>query len=286
MYERQGAVLRVCLPYTERMFKIRDYKIKENPHMKKFLAIFLALLTASAVALTACNKKDKENDDENENWDNDYTYNYNVGTSANTGTGTGLNNDSLGDNNFITGTWVNTNDTVYIQHPTYLRYSTSKNDTSSTQVNFGDSLTRISTNNVWDKVLYNDAEYYVFSYLTTEKKGDVTFTDVTDDGSKKGVINKDTSGTNPTQVNLRTTPCFDEDLDNLGASALTKAMTTADGVTFKVLAINETKTWAKVQFKGKDARNLDIDGVFYVRPSYLEFFQTEGGGTAGGVNPV
>ena len=254
--------------------------------MKKFLAIFLALITASSVALVACSKKDEtENEDENENWDNDYNYYY-TNTSANTSVGTGLSDNNLNNDTFITGTWVNTNDTVYVLHPTYLRYSSSKNDTSSIQVNLGDNLTRISTNNIWDKVLYNDAEYYVYSYLTTNNKGDVTFTDITEN-NVTSVINNDTTGTKATAVNLRTTPCYDEDLNNLGASALTKALTTAEGVIFKVVGINETKTWAKVEFKGKDAENHDIDGTFYVRPSYLEYFQNStGGSTPGGVNPV
>ena len=143
------------------------------------------------------------------------------------------------------------------------------------------------TNGTWDKVSYNDSEYYVYSYLVTPNKGDVTFTDITEN-NVTSVINSDTTGTNPTRLNLRTTPCYDDDLDNLGASALTKAMTTAEGVEFKVIGINETKTWAKVYFKGKDARGMDIDGEFYCRPSYLEYFKTTDGGNSGngGVNPV
>ena len=253
--------------------------------MKKFLAIFLALVTVTTIALTACSK-DKKNDgddyDDTDPFANQYLNNSSVNTGDSTDTGMSGNND-----NVFYGSWVTKNDTVYVCHPTYLRYSTSNGDKSSQSVDFGASLTRIATNGTWDKVSYNDSEYYVYSYLVTPNKGDVTFTDITEN-NVTSVINSDTTGTNPTQLNLRTTPCYDDDLDNLGASALTKAMTTAEGVEFKVIGINETKTWAKVYFKGKDARGMDIDGEFYCRPSYLEYFKTTDGGNSGngGVNPV
>ncbi|MBE6546227.1 MAG: hypothetical protein E7668_02150 [Ruminococcaceae bacterium] len=253
--------------------------------MKKFLAIFLALVTVTAILLTACNKKKENNDDEFDDTDpfaNQYLNNSNIGTGTSTDTSYVPGNND----NVIFGTWVTKNDTVYVCHPTYLRYSTSNGDKSSQSVEFGASLTRIATNGTWDKVSYNDAEYYVYSYLVTPNKGDVTFTAITED-NVTSVINNDTTGSNPTQLNLRTTPCYDDDLDNLGASALTKTMTTAEGVEFKVIGINETKTWAKVYFKGKDARGLDIDGEFYCRPSYLEYFKTtDSGNGTGGVNPV
>ena len=254
--------------------------------MKKFLAIFLALVTVTTISLTACSKDKGKTDDDFDDTD-PFANQYLNNPSVNTGDSTDTSYASGNNDNLHFGAWVTKNDTVYVCHDTYLRYSTSNGDKSSQVVNFGASLTRIATNGTWDKVSYNDAEYYVYSYLVTPNKGDVTFNKIESD-NVTSVINNDTTGRNPTQMNLRTSPCFDEDLDNLGASALTKAMTTAEGVEFKVIGINETKTWAKVYFKGKDARNMDIDGEFYCRPSYLEYFKTSDGGNGGnsGVNPV
>ena len=257
--------------------------------MKK-IAFLLALLMMASVALFACkdNKKTPVDDDGD---DGDRDQYENVSDSDSEGesdSDTDDNNDD-DENDNVVGGWTDKNDTVYVLHDTYLRYTTSKNDTSSNVVKFGSSLTRISTNGTWDKVSYNDETYYVYSYLTTDSKGEVTFTDITENNTTS-IINTDTTGEAPTATNLRTSPCFDESLNNLGASALTKALTTAEGVVFKVTGINGTKTWARVQFTGKDARGLDINGTFYCRPSYLEYFKTPAdSNTSGGngtINPV
>ncbi len=247
--------------------------------MKKLLALLLALLMITSVTLISC--QDKEPNNDGDNWD-DGEYNdvsSSDDDSSGSGTGTG-NNTNLGNG------WNAAEGTVYVMHPTYLRYSASSSDKSSIVVNFGQAMTSISTNGTWTKVSYNEAEYYLYSYLVTANKGDVTFTDIAATATK--IVNKDTTGSNPTQTNLRTTPCYDEDLANLGASALTQAMTSNGEL--HVTGINETKTWARVTFKGKDARGQDIDGTFYCRPSFLEYFQTQtggnSGGNAGGANPV
>jgi len=245
--------------------------------MKKFLAIFLALMMILSVSLVACSEKKKPVDDD-ENWEGEDTYNP-------LGTGTADTTKDPDDSTPVVsgGTWTDKNDTVYICHPTYLRYSDSNGDKSSIEMKVGDALTRISTNEKWDKVTYNDQTYYVYSYLTTTQKGEVTFTPITP-GVTTSIINKNPVGTEPTKTNLRTTPCYDEDLDNLGASALTKAMTSNGELV--ITGINETKTWVRVTFIGKDARNMDINGTFYCRPSYLEYYQESTTPDSPNVQPV
>ncbi len=245
--------------------------------MKKLIALLLALLMLTSVALISCKKEEPNTD--GDDWDDDGYNDVSGSDDSSTTTGDNNNNTNLGNG------WNAAEGTVYVMHPSYLRYSASASDKSSIIVNFGQALTSVSTNGTWTKVSYNEAEYYLYSYLVTSKKGDVTFTDITPTQTK--IVNKDTTGSNPTQTNLRTTPCFDEDLLNLGASALTQAMTSNGEL--HVTGINETKTWARVTFKGKDKRGQDIDGTFYCRPSFLEYFQTQtggNGGNSGGIDPA
>ena len=256
--------------------------------MKK-LAILLALIMMASAVLVACKDNKKTPVDDGDDDDGD-EYEYVSDSDTDEGSDESADSDIDEDNNDNTlNGWTEKNDTVYVLHDTYLRYTTSKNDTSSIVVKFGAAVTRISTNGTWDKVSYNDKTYYVYSYLTTDKKGEITFETISENNTTS-VINTDTTGEKPTATNLRTSPCFDENLNNLGASALTKALTTAEGVVFKVTGINGTKTWARVEFKGKDARGMDIDGTFYCRPSFLEYFKTPAdsntSGGNGSINPV
>ena len=253
--------------------------------MKKTLLAILALIAVTTITLTACGKDDPKDDENDDLWEDYYNDQSQSTTDSSSGTGdvtegTGTESQPVID----LGGWVNKNDTVYILHPTYLRNSATGSATTNITLSMGASVTRTATNGTWDKVTYNEKTYYVWSYLTTDNRGEVTFKDI--EPTATSIINTDTTGTKPSQTNLRTTPCYDEDLENLGASALTKAMTTAEGVTFQVTGINESGTWARVYFKGTDARGQAIEGTFYVRPNYLEYFQTQNPDDTGSVKPV
>ena len=143
----------------EEMTKRKEVKRRRRT-MKKFLAIFLALVTVTTISLTACSKDKGKTDDDFDDTD-PFANQYLNNPSVNTGDSTDTSNASGNNDNLHFGAWVTKNDTVYVCHDTYLRYSTSNGDKSSQVVNFGASLNRIATNGTWDKVSYNDAEYYV-----------------------------------------------------------------------------------------------------------------------------
>ena len=254
--------------------------------MKKFLAIFLALLTASAVALTACNKKDKENDDENENWDNDYTYNYNVGTSANTGTGTGLNNDFTNNNTLATGSWIEKNDTVYVLQDVYLRSEPRANAKTNIALKQNDELKRISVqpgdSPEWAKVTYNEETYYVYAFIVSTSK--VNFTAV--ERIATTVINSE-SGGNESSYFLRTTPCIASTYkwgDILNNAPLSVKKSDTEGGKLVITGYDAANECARVEYDA-DGAGEGAAKEYYVYAPCLEYYKNNGG-TTGGVNPV
>ena len=247
--------------------------------MKKILAIFLALMMIMSVSLAACSK-----DEPNSNIDDDDDNGYVDKSTDSSDTSFDSSKNPTDTNNSSNSkpsslVWTDNNDTVYVRHSTYLRNSASSNDKSGIVVELGDSLTRKAcSNGVWDKVDYDGNTYYIYNYLLTVSKAEVTFNNITPVATS--VINTGTTD-QPTTLNLRTTPCYDESLDNLAVSGLTKADTSNGEL--KVTGLNQSETWARVEYTDKNGKT----GTYYCRPNYLEYFQVpEDTSNSGGVTPV
>lgn len=223
--------------------------------MKKFLAIFLALMMITTVALVSC-KKDTPADD-NDDWDNEDPVGDNgsdSGSDSGSGSGSDSGSDSgsgSGSNNTddtpITNAWIDKNDKVYVGiDGTRLREGPGSGYKVGTNVNSGTELERLQTNGSWDKVKYEGVEYYVDSNLVTTAGKDFAFgADL--DAPVNLTINEDK------QINLRTSP-FVSDADdylyaNVGKSGLTSKDVTAEKPLTKI-GVSENGIWFKVTYDG------------------------------------
>ena len=232
--------------------------------MKKFLAIFLALMMITTVALVSC-KKDTPADD-NDDWDNEDPVGDNgsdSGSDSGSGSGSDSGSDSgsgSGSNNTddtpITNAWIDKNDKVYVGiDGTNLREGPGSGYKVGTKVNSGTELERLQTNGSWDKVKYEGVEYYVVSDLVTTAGKDFVFgADLETPVSL--TINEGM------QINLRTSPFYTdnedytgENLKNGGISGLTADKVTSETPLMKV-GVSENGVWFKVTYK---------DGTYYIK---------------------
>ncbi len=218
--------------------------------MKKFLAIFLALLMVMTVALVSC-KKD-ETTDEGDDWDNE-GYD-DIGSDSGTGTTPDNGTDTTPDDGNGTATWIPKEDTVYVgMNNTVLRDGPGSSYGKITTVNNGTALTRKETNGTWDKVVYNEKECYVLHALVASDANDFAFDDLAEANRVNLTIAQGK------QVNLRTTP-FVADVPtddkaytyNVGVSGLGSAANVHDAATNPLVKVGVSKNgnWYKVEYKG------------------------------------
>lgn len=232
--------------------------------MKKFLAIFLALIMVLSVCLVACSKKKPSTDDEND-WEGEDTYNA-LGTGDSS---SAVTEDSDDDNTPSTsGEWIDKSDTVYVGiNGTNLREGPGKSYKVGTKVNFGTALTRTGTNGTWDKVTYNGGEYYVDSDLVTTDGNDFSFEADLTDPVVLTVVGDYT-------VNLRTSPFYSADFsdENMGISGFDLTNTSGTNI-LKKLAVSKSGDWYKVSYTGTTA-----DGKTYTDTTfYLAFSSVSAG---------
>lgn len=231
--------------------------------MKKLLIAMLALITALSISLAACDKdKDKEpvDDDPDDEFvvrdDEDDT------TTLSEGDGT---------TKTPSGTWVETNDTVYVLTDCYIRSAASKTSNTVGTATMGTALQRVKTNDTWDEITYNGATAYILADLTTESQQRATFDD-------KSAENKYLHVKSGVTLNLRTSPLFPEhtNLYDNGAGSINETHTAAN--TLKLLAISQDNAWAKVSFTGTADNNKTYTGteILYVRTSFLVEYSTNG----------
>ena len=245
--------------------------------MKKFLAIFLALMMILSVSLVACSEKKKPVDDD-ENWEGEDTYN-----PLGTGT-TAITEDSDDDNNGpVSGEWITKSDKVYVGiNGTNLREGPGKSYKVGTKVNFGTELTRTGTNGSWDKVTYNNVEYYVDSELVTTDGNDFAFGADLAEPIVLTVV-----GDN--KVNLRTSPFYSDDFkdENMGISGF-DLTNTSGANSLKKLAVSASGDWYKVSYTGTTADGKTYtDAIFYlasssVRAGYVNDPSVPAGGPSSG----
>lgn len=205
--------------------------------MKKILALSLALLMMAA-SLAACNKKNNNvlSDDEDEGY---------VSTTQKPSDTTTPDDKDPEDPTTQTGTWVERNDeTVYVgMDGVNLRTGPATSYSSAFKVNAGQQLTRKATNGAWDKVVYNDQEYYIASDLVTANGKDFNITAKDPAGDltiKDGVT-----------IILRVTP-----FDPMKGSAYYEAnialygVSAKDGGTLKKIGVSESGDWYQVSYVG------------------------------------
>ncbi len=236
--------------------------------MKKFLAIFLALLMVMTVALVSCKKDDKT--DEGDDWDNeDYD---NIGSGSESGSGSETESGTeTGDGTTPAGSWTEVNQTVYVLHPVYLRTAMIDTAKSTIALDIGETLTRVGVHSSerWAKVTYNGETYFVYNFVLSTSP--VNFAKV--ENVETTVINSRTDGTEDTYY-LRSTPCLASttkynDVLNNSPVSVKKSETTENKLV--ITGYDAANNCARVTYKGNS---------YYIVATFLEYYKT--GNNAGG----
>ncbi len=224
--------------------------------MKKTLAILLALLAAASISLAACdgNEKTPLGDDDPDvdildNSDNEDSSTSDSSDSSDT-SDTGSNNNSNNNNEITNNGYTEKNDTVYSGVKIYLRKSANDNDKSSKHVEFGDQLTRISTNGTWSKVKISgdDTTYYLRNkYLSTDGSN-FTFTSVEE------TLKLTIADPTPNAISFFTSP---HKIGGLGDPDYFQNVVCAAGIKknnivgeYTMTLVGYNNNWAKIEFKG------------------------------------
>lgn len=145
--------------------------------MKKFLALFLALITILSVSLVACGKKDGEST-------NTTAPNDDLWTGAPIEPGTDSGSDSTPVTTLPPVDLPYTEDTarttIYVAYAgsCKLRSSDSDSADSAGTANFKDSFTRVKYNDYWTVVDINGTHKYIKTKFVTTDPKEITFTDV------------------------------------------------------------------------------------------------------------
>ena len=151
--------------------------------MKKTLAILLALIMASSVALVSCNKNEDNTGDDN---DDEFVIDFGDGevngeTNKSTEDGTGENSKGTSKNE-DSEAMTTVNDSVYVLYNANIREkaSTKKSVDILATAPFGAELKRSAKNDEWSKVTFTtesgtSVSGYVSNELVTTNKKTVTF---------------------------------------------------------------------------------------------------------------
>lgn len=264
--------------------------------MKKTLAILLALIMASSVALVSCNKNEDNTGDDN---DDEFVVDFGDGevngeTNKSTEDGTGENSNSTSkkeDSDAMT----TVNDSVYVLYNANIREqaSTKKSVKVLATAPFGKELKRSAMNDEWSKVTFTTesgatVSGYVSNELVTTNKKTVTFVKqetVTGEGENQTtapVVSK-LKGTDV--YRLRHYPLangYPHKVEiELGEIGQIKG-----GTEVTVLEVSEDNMWAKISSKAVDVavngeytKNYTSEKTGYVPYDFLEI---AGNGNSGG----
>ena len=250
--------------------------------MKKTLAILLALIMSTSVALVACNNSSDDNGDDGDfvvDWDEDLDFDggeteapetdengETIKAPENTNTNNGGSSSNTGATNMET-----VNDTVYVLYDANIREKASSKTSSKVlgKAPFGAALTRSAKNSAWSKVTYktdsgSTVEGYIMNELITTNKQTITFVKqetVVGEGenqTKAPVVSKFVDSSN---YRLRKCPLADKfphsvtlELGEKGQVKGTKEVT--------VLEVSEDKMWAKIEVKAGDLNLKDAQGRY------------------------
>ena len=267
--------------------------------MKKTLAILLALIMASSVALVSCKKDEGDTNDDN---DDDFVVDFgddkvNGETNKSTEDGTGENSKGTSKNE-DSEAMTTVNDSVYVLYNANIREkaSTKKSVDILATAPFGAELKRSAKNDEWSKVTFTtesgtSVSGYVSNELVTTNKKTVTFVKqetVTGEGENQTtapVVSK-LKGTDV--YRLRHYPLASgyphKVTIELGEIGQIKG-----GTEVTVLEVSEDNMWAKISSKAVDvAVNGEYKGNYtsektgYVPYNFLEIAgNSSSGGQSG-----
>ena len=224
--------------------------------MKKTLAILLALIMATSVAVTAC-ESEGTGSTESQNFEMDFgedtssevVTDENGNEVISTGEN-GTNKDTPGGSS---STMQPVSGLAYVLYPVMIRETAETSGKTVTKVEFGARLERIEANKKWTKVTYEGKTGYIMNDVITTQEETITFEDkgVAGEGENAEVVYPTAkvvvSGAD--NVKLRYTPLADgfpndfailksEDLDLIGQIE--------KGTEVTVLAVSKDGMWAKV----------------------------------------
>lgn len=233
--------------------------------MKKTLAILLALIMTTSVALVSCNEESNDEDVENE-----FVVNFegNEINGETTEPETNENGETIKPStpnkpNTNTGTFETVNDTVYVLYTANIREEAS--DKSSVDVlgtaPFGASLTRSEKNSKWSKVTFTKDGSTITGYIandliTTNAKAVNFIEKKNEDGS--AVVTKIKTTINANNAIVRKFPLADGypntfkvlDSDEFSAGSIVAQIPKGtDNIT--VVSVSEDGVWAYVKGQGK-----------------------------------
>ena len=220
--------------------------------MKKTLAILLALLITSSIALVSCENNSRTPNSGDWDDENDYVDESDDGTSDTSDeSGDSTDSGDEGNNSTSVTGWIEKNDTVYAGYNMNLYESTS---TTSNKVydgiKAGDAIARISTNETWDKVSVTvngetKTGYVVSKWVSTTNNFSFTAIDpvkelevIATDGNRLVIFKTPHMVMNGT----------DYDYHNIVCKGGLTAGSFSQGYTLK--AVGENANWIKVEFVG------------------------------------
>ena len=229
--------------------------------MKKFLAILLALLTATTVMLTACSGDDREGGDLNDDDDIDYVDDDKVKDSDD--------EEEDGKKKPTDKTEVTVPSVIYAGVTLKLRSSASDSSENNVvkSVPFGTKLNYISTSGTWYKVRLDgdETDYYVQKKWTATGNSAFVFTDCAE--------TELTVATTTDKVQLYNSPFVCDDSTTALQNALLGNGFTKDNFEagYKLTAVATNDGWVKVKFSGKITDGsksaeytTENPGVFYI----------------------
>ena len=271
--------------------------------MKKTLAILLALIMTTSVALVSCNNSetpDDENDDfvvdfdgGNINGDTDEIETDENGETINTSNNNNSGNSGNSGSSSSSGSMTQTNDTVYVLYQAKIRETAKETGKVLTEVPFGSQVSRAEKNTKWSKVTYNGVTGYIMNDLVTTNAETVTFEDqgVAGEGENAAKVYPTSKLVGTTNYRLRYYPLADgypHTLVLLESNDLGEKGQILGGTEVTILEISKDKMWAKVTctkvdipVNGEYKKNYTSTETGYIPYSFLEVGANSNSGSSG-----
>lgn len=235
--------------------------------MKKTLAILLALLMTSSIALVSCEGNSRTPNSGDWDDENDYVDESDDGTSDTSnesGDSTDSGDEGNGDTS-VTG-WIEKSGSVWAGMKLNLRTQPSTGSTVSKVVDPGTKLNLVSSNGVWDKVTLDGSatEYYALHCLISDTNESFNFEE----------CNTELTFTGKGNVCLYVSPfhCSDNNYtyNNIYKSAGVKSLAEGAKITKVGLSANgwmKVTVTGTVNFDGGTSETFATATEFYINPN-------------------
>lgn len=247
--------------------------------MKKTLAILLALILATSVAVTAC-ESEGTSGTESQDFEMDFGEDTSSDIITDENGNEVISTDENGSNKDTSSTNNNTsnmetvNDTIYVLHNAAIREKSSTKTTNTStiigSIPFGASAKRTAKNTNWSKITYTDEngatiEGYVSNQLITVNAKTVNFVKqeiVTGEGENQTtapVVSKLKAGSN---YRLREYPLANGFPHAVTIEIADEKGQVAGGTEVTVLSVSEDKLWAKIKVEAGKLNVLNDKGSY------------------------